>query len=347
LHLFPQLLPKVIRQHSSPRVVFHPYIGHLHTPNYTGVLTGSDFQATFHTDGHGFRGPWPWPEQVEILTLGDSLTFGYGVEDEEAWPALLAQAFPRLRVLNLGLIGASPEQYVRIYETFGPLLRPKLVVVGFFADNDFSDTIFFHQWVQAGSHGNYLDWRDFDRHGPVKGFLQRHSSLVHLLLLARDVYNHRRVSEPRLLTLGSNTQLQLQPSAFLARTRGATPDQPAFQQVVQALTRLQALTTAQGTQLLIVFQPSKERVYMPFLGESLPDPSAPLRAVLEAQGIPTLEVFPAFQLHATTGAQLFFTADSHPNRQGYRLIAQEVLTYLTHHAAVYGFPELMEAPAPH
>jgi hypothetical protein len=246
-------------------------------------------------------------------------------------------------VLNLGLIGASPEQYVRVYETFGLPLRPKLVVVGFLAENDFSDNVLFHQWVQAGAHENYLVWRDFDRHGPVKSFLLRHSYLVALVRQVRDVYRSWRVSEPRLLALGPTARVQLRPSVFRAWTENVTPEQPAFQSVVQSLTRLHTLATAQGAQILIVLQPAKEQVYLPVLGEAIPDPSAPFRAALAAHGIPFIDLFPAFWHHAAVREALFFEMDGHPNRQGYRLIAQEVATYLTHHAAAYG---LHGSPAP-
>jgi lysophospholipase L1-like esterase len=336
-HLCPAILPMEVRQQlSTQKGIAHSYIGHLHTPHHTGVIAGRDFKAIHHTDGHGFRNPWPWPAQAEIVTLGDSLTFGYGVDDAQAWPAILAQKLSPLRVINLGLIGASPEQYVRAYETFGHPLRPKLVVVGLYVGNDFSDTELFHRWVHVGAPGNYLVWRSFDKDGAIEGFLRRHSYLVHLLLHARAVYRNWAVSEPRQLVLGPNVRVQLQPSLMTPLIENAAPDQPAFQLVVQALSRLHTLATAQGTQVLVVFQPTKEQVYLPLLGESVRDPSAPLRAVLEAQGISYFDLLPAFWRHAEGREQLFFAADSHPNQQGYQLIAQEVFAHLRHKAAAYG-----------
>ena len=74
--------------------VAHPYIGHLHRPNNALAISGRDFRAVHHTDGHGFRNSWPWPKTAEFVVLGDSVTFGQGVEDTQAWPAILAQFFP-------------------------------------------------------------------------------------------------------------------------------------------------------------------------------------------------------------------------------------------------------------
>ena len=169
-HLLPGLLPVEVQQQvqASPKTmgVSHPYIGNLQTPNREGVIWGSDFRATHHTDAHGFRNPSPWPEQADIVVVGDSLVFGYGVEDDQAWPALLAQAAPQLHLINLGLIGASPQQSLRVYETFGVPLRPQLLLVGFFAANDFWDAGLFDQWLRSGVGGHYLVWRDFGRNAP-------------------------------------------------------------------------------------------------------------------------------------------------------------------------------------
>lgn len=46
-----------------------------------------------------------------ILALGDSLTEGLGVKEDEAWPALiekdLKEQFPKIRIINAGVSGAT------------------------------------------------------------------------------------------------------------------------------------------------------------------------------------------------------------------------------------------------
>ena len=171
LRLFSDRLPveiqRVIRADPSNYGVVHSYIGNLHRPNNTFVVSGKGFSGVHHTDGHGFRNPWPWPETAEIITLGDSVTFGQGVNDEQAWPAVLARAFPSSRIINLGLIGSGPQQYLRVYETFGLTLHPKVVLVGFFIGNDFWDAEMFDRWLKSGAGGSYMVWRDFGRPASV------------------------------------------------------------------------------------------------------------------------------------------------------------------------------------
>jgi lysophospholipase L1-like esterase len=57
---------------------------------------------------------------------------------------------------------------------------------------------------------------------------------------------------------------------------------------------------------------------------------------LAADGIEYLDLLPAFRAHADAGAKLFFEYDGHPNAEGYRLIAKEVLDHLEGNAEEYG-----------
>ena len=350
-HLAPGLLPVEVQQQvqASSRTmgVSHPYIGNLQAPNREGVIWGSDFRATHHTDAHGFRNDSPWPERAEIVVVGDSLVFGYGVEDDEAWPALLAQGMPQFRLINLGLIGASPQQYLRVYETFGAPLQPKLLIVGFFAANDFWDAGLYERWLASGVGGNYLVWRDFGRNLPtgagafapidaIRSWLLRRSYLYNFLRFARNAFQNWRQGSTRVLEYENGVKLRLSRDIWDAHMTGSQPDQRQFHLAFQALKRIQDIAQEHGTKVLVVFQPGKERVYLPLLGESFPDPTDALRKALDELGVDYLDLLPAFRREAKDGKQLFFATDGHPNRHGYRLIAAEVFAHLKRRANVYG-----------
>jgi hypothetical protein len=132
LRLFPELMPEEaqVRLHwqeiEKPFSKADPYLGHVFPANQLGRIERSDgnFGFTYTTDEHGFRNRSPWPEHADIVVLGDSMAFG-GVGDDETWTTLLEEKLPDSRVINLGLIGAGPQQYFRIYKTFGQTLQPK------------------------------------------------------------------------------------------------------------------------------------------------------------------------------------------------------------------------------
>jgi len=318
--------------------IAHPDIGYLLKPAVSGVLWGCDFRAAFHTDSHGFRNPWPWPEKAEIIAVGDSLTFGFGVKDEEASPSVLARALPRSRVLNLGLMGACPEQYLRLYETFGAKMRPRVLLVGVFLGNDFHEAPGFDRWLKSKAGGNYMlsqrpPLRFSLRHPrqSIKGLLTRYSYLYNLVRVMRT-YDRNNSTERRLFPLADGHQLLLFPTRLAQAVTMGQPDHEEFEEVFRPINRMSALAREDGTHVLVVFQPSKEEIYLPLLGEPAPDAGGPLRTALQKQGIDCLDLTPAFRQRARAGDQLFFEADGHPNRLGYALIAEEILTYLTEQA---------------
>lgn len=83
----------------------------------------------------GFRGPAPGPRRPgreRVVVLGDSVTFGLGLGEDETWPARLgALAGDRAEVLNLALHGYDPVQYARVLEVKGLALAPDRVLIGY------------------------------------------------------------------------------------------------------------------------------------------------------------------------------------------------------------------------
>jgi GDSL-like lipase/acylhydrolase family protein len=355
LRLVPGLLPSGIYQRlqADPRNygVAHPYIGHLHTPNSRFVIaSGSDFKVVHHTGPYGFRVSAPWPDTVDIAVLGDSVTFGYGVSEEQAWPALLARSLGS-RLINLGLIGAGPQQYLRVYQTFGTALHPKLVIVGFFAGNDFSNAETFDRWLNSGVGGNYMVWRDFGQPQRVTFSLRhlasslrsvaeieiypllRRSYLVNLLRAAREAAASPS-AQSELFRLADGREIEL--------SRDDTPiSDREFKLTLEALEQIHTTAAGTGAHALIVLQPSKEEVYLPLVTKTEPpDPTKSLREALHSRGIDYLNLAPAFRERAAAGDLLFYKSDGHPNAAGYALIAEQVARYIRENAAKYPEPRV-------
>lgn len=348
LRLFPTLLPLELEikleDRPETRGLSHPYIGNLPKPNSEVVVRTSEFEIHYPTDAHGFNNPEPWPTKADVVAVGDSLTFGYGAAPDEAWPALLAQELPGISIVNLGLIGAGPQQHLRIYETFGVPLQPRILLVGFFLANDFWDAELFDTWEKSGVGGNYMVWRDFGRKtepdagGPIAalGEVLRRSYLYNWARFVREMFRNWRAAEPKNLQLADGSNLKLRPGHLADKTADIEPGNPVFELAVDALERIHTIATRHGTHLIVVLQPGKEATYLSLLDGSDPDPGAPLRAALEARGIDYLDLLPAFREQAAAGARLFFEVDGHPNLEGYQLTAEEVLAYLKSNAEVYG-----------
>src|SRR5262245_35444103 len=110
-----------------------------------------EFSIDVRLNALGFRErrlPSPKPPGVlRVVALGDSFTQGYGVEEDEAWPRRLesvldARRGGRHEVVNLGVPGANPRDYLSHLRDPGLAYEPDVVIVTVMA-NDVQD-----RWVQ-------------------------------------------------------------------------------------------------------------------------------------------------------------------------------------------------------
>jgi hypothetical protein len=88
----------------------------------------------------GYRGPeWPAPARDEVLIVGDSLSFGLGVEEDEALAARLHQASPATPVLDASVPTYGPPEYLITMEQTLARRSPKTVVVVLNLINDLAE----------------------------------------------------------------------------------------------------------------------------------------------------------------------------------------------------------------
>jgi lysophospholipase L1-like esterase len=122
------------------------------SPNDDRELRRDEFDVRVVTNALGFREPrLPATKPAgtyRIVALGDSFTQGYGVDEADAYPrrleALLGArgSHRRVEVVNLGVPGTSPRDYLAHLGDPGLAYHPDLVLVGVMA-NDVQDV-----WIQ-------------------------------------------------------------------------------------------------------------------------------------------------------------------------------------------------------
>ena len=122
-------------------VTFDPALGWRNTAELRAHLVGPSFEYPVFeydvsTNAEGFRdrdSPSGAPaSSVRILSLGDSLAWGWGISDGETYSDMLESYLgPDVDVLNAGVPGYSTDQqYLQLLE-LGPRYRPDIVLLGF------------------------------------------------------------------------------------------------------------------------------------------------------------------------------------------------------------------------
>lgn len=146
-------------------------------PFSTAHHRSSEFDLTVRINNLGFRGPDASisKQRPRALLLGDSFTFGWGVNEEETWAAHLRSRFPDMEILNLGQGGTHPGDHVQLARKAMPLLKPDVVMVSVLLGND------LHQLMRiiAYERGDYTP--TFPQTGPDRGPLLHQRALQRFL----------------------------------------------------------------------------------------------------------------------------------------------------------------------
>ena len=139
----------VHQRSETPGLIFEP------KPGASARLQTSDYDTVVRINRYGMRGPEPSPPErqdvLRVAAIGDSFTFGMGVEAEEAWPALLQSrlALPGrvVETLNFGVCGYSIDENLAVLEHKTPAWKPRVVVLGYFFNDP--DTLPLHPLQRA------------------------------------------------------------------------------------------------------------------------------------------------------------------------------------------------------
>lgn len=137
-------LPDWAPTESDRRFWHHdPLLGWAHRPGEAGYQVHPEFRVRVEINELGMRdGTYsesPAPGKRRILALGDSFTFGHGVERAEIFHELLEARHPDWEILNAGVSGYGTDQQWLYYRERGRELEPDVVLLVLHA-NDFLDS---------------------------------------------------------------------------------------------------------------------------------------------------------------------------------------------------------------
>ena len=114
--------------------------------NFSGIQITPEFRQRLSTNSMGYRGPEPTGSlKGALLYLGDSFTVGYGVNDGEEYPALVAARLTAMSAspvpyINAGRGNTGQSHWIKFLRREAAGYDPAFVVVQI-NETDFSDNL--------------------------------------------------------------------------------------------------------------------------------------------------------------------------------------------------------------
>lgn len=295
-------------------LVFDPEIGARATPSsharriYPAVRDRQTFAFDIYTDDRGARVDGPGGksrDQVDILVVGDSFTWGYALANEDTYARRLVRELDA-SVSNFAMAAYGTTQSLQILRRNADL-APKLVVYGIIAHHlernvspclpsyyPFCFSASHVAWNEAGqpsiARPQSNGVQRFQRH-LAGDFLDPVTWLTHGI----DVVRGR-------LEYGLATY--------------ATPaDEKKEEALAYLLREMQRSADQIGAKLLVVYLPTNYY-------------SAPAALPRVIGDIDLLDLTDAFQRERDRGANLYIMGDGHPNRAAHELMSREIARHV-------------------
>lgn len=128
----------------------HPYLGWAPKRN-SRTVTFNKTIASFNNAG--IRGTKNYslekpPNTNRIVVVGDSFSFGEGVNDNETYSAALEKKLAKTEVLNLAVHGYGTDQMLLRLESTGLRYNPDLVIFAFVADDLWRNLLGFRDYLK-------------------------------------------------------------------------------------------------------------------------------------------------------------------------------------------------------
>ena len=295
------------------------------------------------------------PDQFRIVVIGDSFVISSAVPYPDHFTVLLQQRMQtllpgkRVEMINLGVSGVGAVFEKKMLEIEACRLRPDLLIWCFFVGNDFTDEmenppVMLHEWpfvvstllrvirggvivmgetgryrqeaLPTGLPGTYVGWEHYDPSAPTMSIpAYLHNQFIRARVLFKSRFPWRNWSRISAILLSA---YQLCRERQLPLLFVVIPDET---QVNAALRR--AVLAKIHRRQASAGQPREDMC--------VDLPQQLLNAFFRRQGIPAIDLLPAFRRAGRT-RRLYKLRDSHWNEAGNHLAAESIFEHIRENA---------------
>ncbi|MFQ5718668.1 MAG: SGNH/GDSL hydrolase family protein [Acidobacteriota bacterium] len=271
--------------------------------------------APVHTNSLGLRGTEPAASQgasgFRILFVGDSVTYGHNVADDQTVPWHLQEELRRrtgrnVEVVNAGVPGYSTFQEVVAIRRYGQILQPDLVLVGFCL-NDVTE-----RYTSLAAFG-----------GPRYFMLDVDTAVG--LSWPRRAWLASAIREGGIRLLRGAAR---RGEGYRLRALWESPDDPrireAWRTTLSEIDAAAVETSRLGVPVAVVIYPHARQVER---DAGLETPQRTLVEHLDRRHVPELDLLPALRTSSLRMEQLFLDV-THLSVRGTEVAARRIAGYL-------------------
>jgi lysophospholipase L1-like esterase len=299
--------------------------------NYDGTFRTADFVMHVTTDGQGLRNPPPpgaATARHRVLVVGDSITFGWGVNNDQTFVALLQQ---KLRgegtaVMGAAMPGLGTAQETMLVRRFAPEFHPDVVVLSFTL-NDYLDNAHLQQLYPI-ENGRVVSLVRISRLRRFRLWIRHH------VLVVNPVWDF--ITEKRGKGIDKAASFR-EFASLLFQPAQAVEADPRYQLTLRYIDAFAAEARAYGAAPVIMINGDRHVAVQKDMERLRAESAAPgaardgtavvttLAADLRARGLAVVDTTPAFRA-AAAQAPLYFKyhSDDHWTARGHQ-VAAEVL----------------------
>lgn len=295
------------------------------------------------------------PPTADIVTIGDSHTYGISATASDSWPSQL-ERLTGYRVYNLSLGGYGPAEYLYLMDEYAIRFHPKIVISGFYLGNDLIDSV--------RAVYNVPLWKDFRKPGSYSAedgeegedekvsygmgdWLPGHSVLYRVVsssYVGDSLRQRRRLNRGEEIVMYENEESGVN-TGFTPdkRLEGLDLGRPEVREglrlSLEFFRRMSELARKNNTEFLVVIIPTKESVFKDYVeGETDLPEYGKMHELIENErkvnkiatnyfrenGIDYIDVLEPLSKQAGKEQLYPNNFGGHTNKNGYRIIAESV-----------------------
>ena len=307
-----------------------PAVGKRMRPGWTG----DEFEAPVTINSKGLRNPEiPYEKPANtyrILALGDSWTFGFRMNEPDAYPRQLERLLQadaaargdtrKIEVINAGVVGYSTDQEAAYLAVEGWKYQPDLVLLNYYPVNDTHNKLASYKKRAAieALHPWLLALYDLPKHLYLRQFIKGARRTLKQKIGALRVKAAAKIG---VEDKGGRALVEDDWTVdYRAGHRG-------WEAVRSAFADIAAQAKAKGVPVLVVLLPDTQDLVR-YHERYHPKIEPMLAAAAQEAGLPMFDLEPAFQPWQGKEDEVCYRRQRHPNAFGYGVIAKAVAAEL-------------------